>query len=121
MRGKVVLVSKSVVLQMPLNPTDESFNRVDAVEAVPMPVGAAETSTMHHDIMTSDQVADLLQISRDTVYHLASRGELRGRKVGRVWRFLRDEVEKYIRVGNAPSCDSEVAGQGNSTGDGEKS
>ena len=50
-------------------------------------------------IMTADQVAELLQISRDMVYQLATRGELRGRKVGRIWRFSREAIDEFMRGG----------------------
>ena len=46
--------------------------------------------------LTIKQVAKLLQVSPDTVYGLAARGELEGRKIGRVWRFPEDEIERYM-------------------------
>ncbi len=49
------------------------------------------------DILTAAEVADLLRVSRDTVYTLASRGELPGREVGRSWRFPKGTIEIYIR------------------------
>ena len=51
--------------------------------------------------MTADQVAELLQISRDMVYQLATRGELPGRKVGRIWRFSREAIDEFMREGVA--------------------
>jgi len=45
------------------------------------------------ELLTVAQVMDLLQLSRDTVYRLAARGELPGRKIGNVWRFPRHEIE----------------------------
>ena len=51
--------------------------------------------------MTANQVAELLQISRDMVYQLATRGELRGRKVGRIWRFSREAIDEFMRGGAA--------------------
>ena len=50
-------------------------------------------------IMTADQVADFLQISRDMVYKLATRGELPARKVGRIWRFSREAIAEFMREG----------------------
>jgi excisionase family DNA binding protein len=46
-------------------------------------------------MLSVSQVAELLQISRDTVYRLAGRGELKARKVGHLWRFPRHAVEQY--------------------------
>ncbi len=62
------------------------------------------------EIMTADQVAELLQVSRDMVYQLATRGELPGRKVGRIWRFSREAIVEFlhgapesVRPGTDPS------------------
>jgi len=41
-----------------------------------------------------------MRISRDTVYRLAARGDLCGRKVGRIWRFPKSAIEEYVH-GNA--------------------
>ena len=49
--------------------------------------------------MTADQVAELLQVTRDMVYQLATRGELPGRKVGRIWRFSREAIDEFMRGG----------------------
>ena len=49
------------------------------------------------EIMTADQVAEFLQVSRDMIYRLATRGELPGRKVGRIWRFSRDAIAEFMR------------------------
>lgn len=43
-----------------------------------------------------EEVAELLRISRHTVYRLAQRGDLPGRKIGRIWRFSRRGVEQYL-------------------------
>jgi len=51
---------------------------------------------MAPDVLTIDEVAKLLRVSPDTVYRLAARGELAGRKVGRIWRIPRSAVEQYL-------------------------
>ncbi len=56
------------------------------------------------EIMTADQVADLLQVSRDMVYQRAAYDELPGRKIGRIGRFVRDEVENYVRRGGSEAA-----------------
>ncbi len=52
---------------------------------------------MQPQMLTPLEVADLLRVSRDTVYRLAAQGELPGRKVARVWRFPREDVDRYMR------------------------
>lgn len=49
------------------------------------------------EILTAEQVADLLQVSSRTVLQLARDRELVGHKVGRAWRFCRDDVLAYVR------------------------
>ncbi len=65
---------------------------------------------MVQEFLTGDEVARLLRVSRDTVYTLASRGELPGRRVGRTWRFPKDTIESYIREhGAVVAHDGKVA------------
>ncbi len=47
------------------------------------------------DIMTPEEIAELLRIPRSTVVMLLARGDIPGRKVGRRWRALRQHVEAY--------------------------
>jgi len=48
-------------------------------------------------LMTVDDVADYLRIKASTVYEWAASGKLPGVKVGRLWRFERSEIEKWVR------------------------
>ena len=52
------------------------------------------------DILTIEQCAELLKVSTRTIYDLVSNERLPGRifakKVGRSWRILRREVERYL-------------------------
>lgn len=51
-------------------------------------------------LMTAMEVADLLNVSRGTVYNLANKGELPSvRASNRRMRFSKREVEEYIRDG----------------------
>jgi excisionase family DNA binding protein len=44
------------------------------------------------DIITPSQVASLLQIHVKTVYRLAEDGRIPGNKIGRSWRFVRQDL-----------------------------
>ncbi len=59
---------------------------------------------MAYDILTADEVAQLMRVSRDTVYRLVARGELPGRKVGRAWRFSRAAIQQHLST-VAPSSE----------------
>ncbi|MFN2468677.1 MAG: helix-turn-helix domain-containing protein [Gaiellaceae bacterium] len=48
------------------------------------------------EVMTSEQLAELLQVGERTVRELAANGELPGRKVGREWRFARRAVLDWL-------------------------
>lgn len=59
---------------------------------------------MENDLLSSQEVADLLKISRNTVYELIKRGELSSSKVGKQVRISRNEVNAYLggNTGKAP-------------------
>ena len=46
--------------------------------------------------LTPMETAKTLQISQMTVYRLAQKGDLPGRKVGRSWRFSRLALENWL-------------------------
>jgi excisionase family DNA binding protein len=49
------------------------------------------------DVLDGRDVAELLHLPISTVLEYARRGLLPGRKLGRRWIFLRDEVEAAVR------------------------
>jgi excisionase family DNA binding protein len=49
--------------------------------------------------LTVHDVAGLLRVSPDTIYELARRGKLPGRKIGRAWRFSGEALEAYVAGG----------------------
>lgn len=48
------------------------------------------------EVMTANEVAELLRIPLSTVYELARRGELPASRFGRTWRFLRSRIEELL-------------------------
>ena len=60
-------------------------------------------------ILTASQVADMLQVHLRTVYKLARKGLVPGRKFGGGWRFSRDEIVRMISGGQAGSLESELS------------
>lgn len=53
---------------------------------------------MQTELWTADQVRDLLDIDRSTVYRMASDGRLPAVKIGRQWRFPRDRVRSLLET-----------------------
>jgi excisionase family DNA binding protein len=60
------------------------------------PVGFARPAPGIRDVLTTAQLADLLQVEEKAVRDLARRGELPGRKIGRDWRFSRHAVISWL-------------------------
>ena len=60
-------------------------------------VGRAEfTPADAQEVLTVEQVAELLQVEPDDVGALADAGELPGRRIGEEWRFLRSAVLAWL-------------------------
>lgn len=51
---------------------------------------------MTNEFLTVEEVADYLRLNTQTVARMAARGELPGVKVGRVWRFRKDILDRYL-------------------------
>jgi excisionase family DNA binding protein len=47
--------------------------------------------------LTVDQLAEYLQVSKARVYAMARAGELPATRVGNLWRFDRDEIDRYLK------------------------
>jgi excisionase family DNA binding protein len=58
--------------------------------------GPVTSSSAGPDVLTVDQLAELLQVDAKTVQSLAAKGELPGRKLGRHWRFSRQAVLDWL-------------------------
>lgn len=50
--------------------------------------------------LSLDDLAEYLKKPKSTLYKLAQRRKLPGHKVGRSWRFDRDEVDAWIKHGS---------------------
>ena len=48
-------------------------------------------------IMTMTEVQDYLRITKPTMVKILKEGKLKGKKVGRQWRILRSEVDRYLK------------------------
>ena len=50
-------------------------------------------------IMTVDEVAEHLKLSKITVYKLTQKGEIPGFRIGSSWRYNREKIDEIARVG----------------------
>ncbi len=47
--------------------------------------------------LTLEQVANYLQMSRSSIYKLVQTRKIPGYKVGRQWRFSREEIDAWVK------------------------
>ena len=47
-------------------------------------------------LLTFEEAAELLRVSRATMYRLLNSGQLVGHKVGRTWRFYKKELHAFV-------------------------
>lgn len=50
-------------------------------------------------VLTIDELAEYLKLSKSTLYHFARNGKVPGVKVGRHWRFNKAAVDAWMRKG----------------------
>jgi len=55
--------------------------------------------SQEHISLTPQEVADILKITKNTVYELVKRGDIKAYHVGKKLRFDRDDVDAYIQNG----------------------
>lgn len=48
-----------------------------------------------------DDIAEYLGVSKDTIYSWVTQKGMPGHKVGRFWKFKKDEVDDWVRSGGA--------------------
>lgn len=50
----------------------------------------------HYTVLTPADVMAILNIGKNAVYELLNSGRLKGFKIGRSWRILSDELERFM-------------------------
>ena len=76
----------------------------------------AERSTLPHDVMVTSEAAKELGVSTATLRRWVSEGRIHGVKVGKQWRFRREDLRAAIRVQepeslHAPQVEPNMLGQ----------
>lgn len=54
-------------------------------------------ATMMDEILTIKELSAYLKTSEKTIYRLLSKSEIPAFKVGTVWRFKKDDIDKWIK------------------------
>lgn len=58
--------------------------------------GSYEGVTIVTRVMNVDEVAKYLRVVPDTIYRKARRGEIPAVKMGKVWRFPKETIDKWL-------------------------
>lgn len=54
------------------------------------------------DVMTIDELAAYLKLSKSSLYQFARAGKAPGVKIGEQWRFQKSAIDEWMRSGAAP-------------------
>jgi excisionase family DNA binding protein len=55
------------------------------------------TKKTEDKVLTIDDLAAYLKLSKSTVYKLCAEGKVPGNKIGRHWRFHRDVIDGWLK------------------------
>ena len=50
----------------------------------------------HNEVLTIDELAVYLKISKSTLYKLVREKKIPSQKIGRHWRFLKEIIDKWL-------------------------
>ena len=63
------------------------------------------------NVLTIDDLAAYLKISKSTLYKLAQQSKIPGQKVGRHWRFRKETIDRWL---------DQIGSDGTGSGNGKK-
>lgn len=58
-------------------------------------------------VLTIDELAEYLKVSKSTLYKLAQEGRIPGQKVGKHWRFRKDAIDRWLESADLRHDDGE--------------
>ena len=65
----------------------------------------SSTSSVQDRWLSVEELAGYLGIKRDTVYKWIARRAMPAHKVGRLWKFRKEEIDEWVRSGAASGRD----------------
>jgi excisionase family DNA binding protein len=51
--------------------------------------------------LSVDEIAEYLGVAKDTIYNWVTHKGMPGHKVGRFWKFKKDDVDSWVREGGS--------------------
>lgn len=50
----------------------------------------------YNDMISIDDLCEMLTIGKNTAYHLLKTNQIKAFKIGRIWKIPRDSVSEYV-------------------------
>ena len=72
---------------------------------------APGVKTMEDRWLSVDEIGVYLGVKRDTVYKWISEKAMPAHKIGRLWKFKKDEIDEWVRKGEAGKTSDEHGGK----------
>lgn len=66
---------------------------------------------MNERWLSVEEMAEYLGVSKDTVYAWVTDKGMPGHKVGRFWKFKREDVDVWVRAGGAAATTDDLIGE----------
>jgi len=82
------------VHELPATATIGGMSRPRTAKSPPTPMP---------EVMTIDDLAGYLQVSKSSLYKLVQSGKVPGQKVGKHWRFSRAVIERWLARSEHPT------------------
>lgn len=60
------------------------------------------------DILTVQEVCDYLRIAKPTLYRYVRAGELPGFKMGKLWKFHRHAIDKWVKTKTSEDVEPKI-------------
>ncbi len=66
---------------------------------------------MDDSYLSVEQIAEYLGVSKDTVYTWIAAKEMPAHRLGRLWKFKKEEVDGWVKSGGAAGRDVDTNGE----------
>lgn len=63
---------------------------------------------MNDKWLSVDEIGEYLGVKRDTIYNWISEKRMPAHKIGRLWKFKKEDVDNWVKQGEANTSSNEV-------------
>ena len=114
--GKYELVIKGVKAHVCPSCGNKVYSpeEVKMIQDISQGLSEANSKNSKPDVLNVEEVADLLRVTTQTVYNMLKDGRISATKVGREWRFSRQQIQGLLQGAGQSGNDSfRYAARGN--------